>query len=89
MSFTFPEGRIDFIGQQRVDNLARIWLIGTTVIAFLLGFVQQSLQLTFGFFGGSTVLLALLVVPPWPMFNQHPVQWLPIRGSETAKEKKE
>ncbi|KAJ7083992.1 microsomal signal peptidase [Mycena belliarum] len=71
------EGKIDFVGQQQVDLISRIWLIGTTIISFLAGFALQSLQVTFGTFGVSTLLLALFVVPPWPMFNRHPTQWLP------------
>ncbi|KAJ7689032.1 microsomal signal peptidase 12kDa subunit [Mycena rosella] len=80
MSFLqeFTEGKIDFVGQQQVDQISRIWLIGSTVISFIVGFALQSLQITFGIFGASTVLLALLVVPPWPMFNRHPTKWLPV-----------
>ncbi|KAJ7280053.1 microsomal signal peptidase [Mycena rebaudengoi] len=72
------EGHIDFVGQQRVELVSRIWLIGTTIISFIVGFVMQSLQTTFGIFGASTLLLALLVVPPWPYLNRHPTQWLPL-----------
>ncbi|KAJ6552068.1 microsomal signal peptidase, partial [Mycena vulgaris] len=68
----------DFVGQQRVDQISRVWLIGSTIISFIIGFALQSLQITFGIFGASTVLLAVLVVPPWPMFNRHPTQWLPV-----------
>ncbi|KAJ7472032.1 microsomal signal peptidase 12kDa subunit [Mycena latifolia] len=73
------EGKIDFVGQQQVDRISRIWLIGTTIISFIIGFALQSLQITFGVFGASTVLLALFAIPPWPMFNRHPTQWLPVR----------
>jgi len=75
------EGKIDFVGQQRVDRISRLWLIGTTIISFILGFALQNLQLTAGIFGVSTVLLALVAVPAWPMFNQHPTQWLPVRSA--------
>ncbi|KAJ7140052.1 microsomal signal peptidase [Mycena crocata] len=75
------EGKIDFVGQQRVDQISRVWLIGSTIISFIVGFALQSLQMTFAIFGGSTLLMALLVVPPWPMFNRHPTQWLPVRSA--------
>ncbi|KAJ7725193.1 microsomal signal peptidase 12kDa subunit [Mycena metata] len=71
------EGKIDFVGQLQVEQISRIWLISATIISFILGFALQSMQLTFGIFGISTVLLALVIVPPWPMFNRHPTQWLP------------
>ncbi|KAJ6632436.1 microsomal signal peptidase [Mycena sp. CBHHK59/15] len=79
------EGKIDFVGQQRVDQITRIWLIGTTIISFLVGFALQSLQITFGLFGASTVVLALLVFPPWPMFNRHPTQWLSVISAAPDK----
>ncbi|KAJ7187006.1 microsomal signal peptidase [Mycena filopes] len=76
------EGKIDFVGQLQVEQLSRIWLIGSTIISFILGFALQSMQLTFGVFGISTVLLALVVVPPWPMLNRHPTQWLASPSSK-------
>ncbi|KAK7028396.1 signal peptidase complex subunit 1 [Favolaschia claudopus] len=74
------EGKIDFVGQQQVELISRVWLIGSTILSFVLGFAAQNLQVTFGFFGVSTLLLALIVLPPWPMFNRHPTQWLAVRS---------
>ncbi|GLB42691.1 putative microsomal signal peptidase 12 kDa subunit (SPC12) [Lyophyllum shimeji] len=71
------EGRIDFAGQALVEKIAHIVLIATTIVSFIAGFVLQSLTVTFSIFGASTLLLALIVLPPWPMFNAHPVKWLP------------
>ncbi|KAJ6516855.1 microsomal signal peptidase [Mycena vitilis] len=73
------EGKIDFVGQQQVELISRVWLIGSTILSFILGFALQNMQLTFGIFGVSTLLLVLAVVPPWPIFNRHPTQWLPVR----------
>ncbi|KAJ7218878.1 microsomal signal peptidase subunit [Mycena haematopus] len=75
----FAEGKIDFVGQQQVERLSRAWLIGSTIISFLVGFTLQNMQLTFGLFGASTLLLALTALPAWPIFNRHPTQWLPVR----------
>ncbi|KAF8198292.1 microsomal signal peptidase 12kDa subunit [Mycena galopus ATCC 62051] len=74
------EGKIDFVGQRQVEQLSRVWLIGSTIISFIVGFALQNMQLTFGLFGASTVLLALVALPPWPFFNRHPTQWLPVRS---------
>ncbi|CAK5263256.1 unnamed protein product, partial [Mycena citricolor] len=82
MSIQLPEGRIDFVGQQRVELISRVWLIATTAISFIAGFLVQSLQVTFGIFGASTLLLALVVLPPWPIFNQHPTKWLPAKANK-------
>jgi hypothetical protein len=74
------------------------------VFSFFLGFLFQSIQVTFASFGlGVAAILVVsglilprgmlnekcafvhvkLVIPPWSMYNKHPVTWLP------AKEKKE
>ncbi|KAJ7773652.1 microsomal signal peptidase [Mycena maculata] len=76
------EGKIDFVGQQRVEKISRIWLIGTTYFSFMVGFGLQSLQITAAIFGVSTILLAVFALPPWPMFNRHPTQWLPVRPKQ-------
>ncbi|KAJ7641613.1 microsomal signal peptidase 12kDa subunit [Roridomyces roridus] len=76
------EGKIDFVGQQTVDRISRVWLIGTTIISFIVGFLLQSLPLTMAIFGGSTALMAVLIIPPWPVFNQHPTKWLPVKSVE-------
>jgi len=51
-----------------------------TVVSFILGFAMQDLAVTFGSMGVSTVVLALVVIPPWPMYNRHPVTWLSPKG---------
>ncbi|KAF5345022.1 hypothetical protein D9758_010426 [Tetrapyrgos nigripes] len=79
----------DFAGQKLVDDIVRIWLMATTAISFIAGFALQSLFVTFSILGLSTVALLVLVVPPWPMFNRHPVKWLPVvnASSDTKKSK--
>ncbi|THU90606.1 microsomal signal peptidase [Dendrothele bispora CBS 962.96] len=81
----YLEGKIDFAGQKLVDDIVRIWLIAATAISFVAGFALQSLLVTFSILGLSTVALLVVVIPPWPMFNRHPVKWLPV--AETKKSK--
>jgi len=73
------EGRIDFHGQKTADDAVRWALVASTALSFVLGFAMQSLKVTFGTLGLAVVGLCLLVLPPWPMFNQHPVQWAPTQ----------
>ncbi|KIJ51168.1 hypothetical protein M422DRAFT_244360 [Sphaerobolus stellatus SS14] len=73
------EGKIDFEGQKLANAITQYVLIFATMISFLVGVVSQSLRLCFGVFSFATVVLALIVVPPWPLFNKHPVKWLPAR----------
>ncbi|KAI6101594.1 microsomal signal peptidase 12kDa subunit, partial [Pisolithus croceorrhizus] len=65
----------DFIGQKRVDSIARVALPACTIASFAVGYVLQSLRVTMGAFALSTLLVAVMVVPPWPVYNRHPVRW--------------
>ena len=71
------EARIDFHGQALMEKITKSSLILITVVSFLAGFMTQSMQYTFAVFGGATAMLALVVLPPWPMYNSHPPTWLP------------
>ncbi|PBK98226.1 microsomal signal peptidase 12 kDa subunit [Armillaria gallica] len=79
------EGKIDFEGQRLAEQMSRIYLIAATAISFIIGFALQSLQTTFILYGASVVILALIVVPPWPMFNRHAVTWLPPTPAGSKK----
>ncbi|KAI9793418.1 MAG: hypothetical protein M1816_000310 [Peltula sp. TS41687] len=71
------EGQIDFEGQRLADSLTTALLVLTGVVAFLVGVSSQDIHLTLYTGLAGTTLTFLLVVPPWPYFNQHPVKWLP------------
>lgn len=45
------------------------------------GFVTDDIFITLWTGLALTVAVMLLVVPPWPMYNKHPVTWL---GSRTV-----
>ncbi|OJT11883.1 Signal peptidase complex subunit 1 [Trametes pubescens] len=75
----------DFEGQKLVERIARDTLIAATAISFVAGFALQSLQVTFGLFALFVVGLSLAVLPPWPMFNRHPVVWLPAKDTKSER----
>ncbi|GAA5964265.1 hypothetical protein JCM21900_001807 [Sporobolomyces salmonicolor] len=70
------EGRIDFHGQEVVDRLSKqiLWTAG--LVAFLVGFLFQSLKLTFSIFTLGFLACLVLVVPAYPSLTAHPVRWL-------------
>ncbi|GBE85797.1 microsomal signal peptidase subunit [Sparassis latifolia] len=78
------DGKIDFEGQKLVEQIVKITLISSTIFSFLLGFALQSLQVTFGIFALSVIVLCLVVLPHWPVYNRHPVQWLPVKDKKTT-----
>jgi len=79
----FFEGKIDFAGQKSVESISRIVIVASMVVSFIVGFALQDMRLTFGILALTTVALSLVVLPPWPMFNCHPVKWLPVDNSKT------
>ncbi|KAL9601878.1 MAG: hypothetical protein Q9219_002231 [cf. Caloplaca sp. 3 TL-2023] len=47
------------------------------LLAFVLGFVQQSIWVTLWVGLGGSALTFLIVVPAWPIYNENPEKWLP------------
>lgn len=50
------------------------------LVAFAVGFFFQDIALALKIGLAGTSLAFLVIVPPWPFFNRHPVKWLPIGG---------
>lgn len=70
------EGQIDFKGQKLAELLATALLITAGAFSFIVGFFLQDIVLALYIGIGVAALTFLLVVPPWPFFRRHPVQWL-------------
>lgn len=49
-------------------------------ISFVVGYFLQDIKLAVFIALGGTALTFLIVVPPWPFYNKHPVKWLPVSG---------
>jgi len=80
------EGQIDFEGQKLAEWLATALLAIVGGIAFIVGFFLQDIKLALYIGLGGTALTFLLIVPPWPFFNRHPVKWLPVAGTEAKSQ---
>jgi len=70
------EGQIDFDGQRLAERISTAVLTLSSIVALIIGFVQQDIYLTMWVGLAGTVLAMLLVVPPWPVYNGHPQPWL-------------
>ncbi|KAI1431598.1 microsomal signal peptidase 12kDa subunit [Xylaria sp. CBS 124048] len=75
------DGQIDFEGQKLAELLTTTILSIVGAITFLVGFFLQDIALALRMGLAGTALTFLVVVPPWPFFNRHPVKWLPVGGS--------
>ncbi|CRG88559.1 microsomal signal peptidase subunit SPC12, putative [Talaromyces islandicus] len=70
------EGQIDFHGQRLAETLSTVLLIISGAVAFLVGYIQQDIYLTLWIGLAGTAFTALVVIPPWPFYNQNPQPWL-------------
>ncbi|KAF1998890.1 microsomal signal peptidase 12 kDa subunit [Amniculicola lignicola CBS 123094] len=71
------EGQIDFEGQRLAELITNVLLGAAGIIAFFVGFMAQDIKLTLYIGLGGTALTFLAVVPPWPLYNKDPEDWLP------------
>ncbi|KAL1984761.1 hypothetical protein VTN96DRAFT_8702 [Rasamsonia emersonii] len=79
------EGQIDFHGQRLAETLSTLLLILSGVVAFAVGFLQQDIYLTLWIGLAGALLTALVVVPPWPIYNKSPEKWFnPATGGRSG-----
>ncbi|RVD83363.1 uncharacterized protein DFL_007754 [Arthrobotrys flagrans] len=73
---TIVDGFIDFQGQKLAEQIATYTLTVSAIVGFLAGFVSQNIVYTLYICLAGTGLAFLVVVPPWPIYNQAPVRFL-------------
>ncbi|KAF3925627.1 hypothetical protein ABW21_db0206765 [Orbilia brochopaga] len=78
------DGFIDFNGQKLADQITTYTLSISALLAFIVGFIAQDIRLTLYIGLAGTALAFLAVVPPWPVYNQHPVTFLSVAPSTGA-----
>ncbi|BCS28852.1 signal peptidase complex subunit 1 [Aspergillus puulaauensis] len=75
------EGQIDFHGQQITEIFSTALLVVSGVVASLIGYIFQDIHLSLWAGLAGTLLTALIIIPPWPIYNKHPEKWLvPFSG---------
>ncbi|OAD04725.1 hypothetical protein MUCCIDRAFT_125711, partial [Mucor lusitanicus CBS 277.49] len=62
----------DFEGQKLAEQLTHYLLIAS----FIAGYSMHSMQMLLIVFAAGLALTALVVIPPWPMYNKHPQPFL-------------
>jgi signal peptidase complex subunit 1 len=72
---------MDFQGQKYAEYLLVRIILAFAAAGFLVGYVLGSFQLMAIINAVGLVVTLLLVVPDWPLFNRHPLEWLqPLKG---------
>ena len=74
---------MDFMGQKLSENLSTLLLWTGGILSFLLGFYLKDFEVMFKLFASCVAFTLALVVPDWPFYNRHPVQWCTVPRVET------
>jgi len=70
------EGQIDFEGQRLSELICTTLLSLTAAVALIIGFVKQDIFSTMWIGLSGTAITVLIIVPPWPLYNQNPQSFL-------------
>jgi len=70
---------IDFEGQKLATLVNYAVLSSFGVLSFLIGYSTDNVYNCVWTALAGAVVALVAVVPPWPMYNRSPVQWLPAR----------
>lgn len=81
---------MDFKGQALAEKLFYYIIILFGVVGWVLGYVQNSFQVSFNVWLVGTGLSLLVVVPDWPVYNRNPIKWLepPPKAPEDTDDSK-
>ncbi|GMT29302.1 hypothetical protein PFISCL1PPCAC_20599, partial [Pristionchus fissidentatus] len=83
----------DYPGQRKAERIFQVVLVVSGIIGFGVGYHTQQLSHAIFTVLGGAVLASLIVLPPWPCFRRHPLNWQPVitedKKAPAAEEKKE
>eukprot|EP00128_Syssomonas_multiformis_P003940 Colp12_sorted_trinity150504_noHs@5311 len=66
---------VDYKGQKLGENLYH-WIISSfAIVGLVWGYLCQDFKQTFFILMAGFLLSCVLVLPPWPMFRRHPIDW--------------
>ncbi|XP_024372774.1 signal peptidase complex subunit 1 [Physcomitrium patens] len=67
---------MDWEGQRLAEQLMQYFLLGSAVVAFIVGYVLGSFTFMLYIYLAGVVVTFIVTVPDWPFFNRHPLTWL-------------
>lgn len=71
---------MDFKGQEYAEKLGQKLLFSVAVISFIVGYAKRDFGVMMSLFGIGFLLVFVLTVPNWPMYNKHPIKWVKGKG---------
>ncbi|CAI8008966.1 Signal peptidase complex subunit 1 [Geodia barretti] len=82
----FPS--MDYEGQRLAEKCYQWIIVLFGVVGFIWGYFCQQYIQTVYVLGAGVLLATLLVIPPWPMFRRHPLQWQNSRKGRQGRQDK-
>lgn len=73
---------MDFKGQKLAEALTMAIVVACGVVGFLYGYVAQDFHAMMSIFGSGVAAAFLVGVPDWPIYNRHPVKFLPPKADK-------
>lgn len=70
---------MDFKGQKLSEQLSMLIVSVFAAAAFVAGYLLENFNLMMSIFLTGSGLALVACVPDWPIYNRHPVTWLPPR----------
>jgi signal peptidase complex subunit 1 len=67
---------MDWEGQRIAEQLMQYVLLGSALVAFLVGYLSGSFSSMLYIYLAGVVVTFLATVPNWPFLNRHPFTWL-------------
>lgn len=78
---------MDLQGQRLCERIYTVIIIVFAIVAFLAGYLLQSFTVMLAVFGCGVGAAAVACLPDWPMYNRHPIKWLPAKHRVSAAKK--
>jgi signal peptidase complex subunit 1 len=72
---------MDYKGQLLAENLYFYICCAISAVAWIVGWILNDFQMTVYGWAASAVLVVLISIPDWPIYNRNPVEWLEEVGS--------
>ncbi|KAL3682225.1 hypothetical protein R1sor_000247 [Riccia sorocarpa] len=73
---------MDWQGQKFSEQLMQYLLLGSTAIAFVVGYIMSSYRMMLTIYLIGVGITFFVTVPNWAFFNKHPLEWCEIKNPD-------
>ncbi|XP_039766349.1 signal peptidase complex subunit 1-like isoform X1 [Ornithorhynchus anatinus] len=78
---------MDYKGQELAEQIFMGIIQISAVIGFILGYWVEDFGWTISIFLSGLLISCMMTIPPWPMYRQHPLKWLPVQDSRLRSQR--